>query len=308
QQGGQYLVDILGQHQQQTLLQREQQLALLDSFGKLTEEGAALQRAYQHYHTLERDYRRVRQEAQQRQQRLELLQFQLQEIEQAHLQAGEEKNLNQERQLLLKSARLSPLSPDCYPGPYRDETSALPLLATALEKLTQLTSLDASQQHLQVDLQQSYYLIEEVARSLLAYGERMDVDPARLQTVEDRLAEIARLQRKYGPTIPAILQHHERLQHEHQDWERHSERLSTLTTELGRARQALKSLAITLSDKRRQAAERLQQAVQQELQELNMANTVFQVAHTLRYHPQGALLVGTERVTLTADGIDEVEY
>src|SRR5262249_5589627 len=61
-------------------------------------------------------------------------------------------------------------------------------------------------------------------------------------------------------------------------------------------------------DKRRQAAERLQQAVQQELQELNMANTVFQVAHTLRYHPQGELLVGTERVTLTADGIDEVEY
>jgi DNA repair protein RecN (Recombination protein N) len=63
-----------------------------------------------------------------------------------------------------------------------------------------------------------------------------------------------------------------------------------------------------LSDKRRQATERLQQAVQQELQELNMANTVFQVAHTLRYHPQGELLVGTERVTLTADGIDEVEY
>ena len=174
QQAGQYLVDILGQHQQQTLLQREQQLALLDSFGKLTEEHRP--NAYQHYHTLERDYRRVRQEAQQRQRQLELLQFQLQEIEQAHLQAGEEERLTQERHLLLNAERLYALSQDAYAGLYRDETSALTLLATALEKLTQLTSLDASQQHLQADLQQSYYLIEEVARSLLAYGERMDVD------------------------------------------------------------------------------------------------------------------------------------
>jgi DNA repair protein RecN (Recombination protein N) len=136
----------------------------------------------------------------------------------------------------------------------------------------------------------------------------MEVDPARLQAIDDRLVEIARLQRKYGPTISAILQYHEKLQREQQDWERHGERLTELTAELGRARQTLKSLAITLSDKRRQAAERLQHVVQYELQELNMANTVFQVAHTLRYHPQGELRVGTERVTLTADGIDEVEY
>ena len=156
QQAGQYLVDILGQHQQQTLLQREQQLALLDSFGKLTGECAAVQRAYQHYHTLERDYRRIRQEAQQRQQRLDLLQFQLQEIAQAHLQPGEEERLTQERHLLLNAERLYALSQDAYAVLYRDETSALTLLATAVEKLTQLTSLDASQQHLQADLQQSY--------------------------------------------------------------------------------------------------------------------------------------------------------
>ena len=308
QQAGQYLVDILGQHQQQTLLQREQQLALLDDFGKLTEESVALQHAYQHYHTLEQHYRRVRQEEQQRQQRLDLVQFQMQEIEQARLQPGEEERLTQERHLLLNAERLYALSQEAYATLYRDETSALTILASALEKLTQLTTLDASQHHLHVDLQQSYYLIEEVARSLQAYGERMEVDPARLQVIDDRLVEIARLQRKYGPTIPAILQYYEKLRGEQQDWERHGERLTELTAELGQARQVLKSLAVTLSDKRRQAAERLQHVVQHELQELNMANTVFQVAHTLRYHPQGELRVGTERVTLTADGIDEVEY
>ena len=89
QQAGQYLVDILGQNQQQTLLQREQQLALLDSFGKLSADSTALRCAYQDYHALEQTYRRVRQAEQQRQQRLDLLQFQLQEIEQAQLQPGE---------------------------------------------------------------------------------------------------------------------------------------------------------------------------------------------------------------------------
>ncbi|MBM3224638.1 MAG: DNA repair protein RecN, partial [Candidatus Tectomicrobia bacterium] len=308
QQAGQYLVNILGQHQQQTLLQREQQLALLDSFGKLTEDSAALQEAYQRYHALEQEYRRVRQEEQQRQQRLDLVQFQLQEIEQAQLQPGEEERLTQERHVLLNAERLYALAQDAYTALYRDESSALAMLATALEKLGQLTALDPSQQPLQTDAQQSYYLIEEAARSLQAYGDRMEVDPARLQTIDDRLAEIARLQRKYGPTIPAVLQYREKLRREQQSWERHGERFSALSTELGRLGQAVKSLAITLSDKRRQAAERLQQAVQQELQDLNMANTVFQVAHTLRYHPQGELRVGSERVTLTAAGMDEVEY
>ena len=110
QQAGQYLVDILGQNQQQTLLQREQQLALLDSFGKLSADSAALRRAYQDYHTLEQTYRRVRQAEQQRQQRLDLLQFQLQEIEQAQLQPDEEERLMQERHLLLNAERLYALS------------------------------------------------------------------------------------------------------------------------------------------------------------------------------------------------------
>jgi DNA repair protein RecN (Recombination protein N) len=307
QQASQYLVDILGQHQQHTLLQREQQLALLDGFGKLTEDSAALRLTHQRYQELAQQYRRVRQEEQQRLQRQDLVQFQLQEIDRAQLQPDEEERLSQERHLLLNAEKLYELSQDAYAALYRDE-AALEMLSTALDKLTQLAALDPRQGQLRDDLQQGYYLVEEVARSLQAYHQHLDVDPARLQAIEDRLAEIARLQRKYGPSIAAILEHRDAIQREQQDWERHGERLEALTAELGTVRQSLKSLAITLSDKRRQAAERLQQVVQQELRELNMASTVFQVAHTLRRHAQGEFTVGTERVALTADGIDEVEY
>jgi DNA repair protein RecN (Recombination protein N) len=308
QQAGQHLVDILGQHQQHTLLQREQQLDLLDSFGKLMDERAAFQRAYQRYHALAQEYRRLREQEQQRQQRLELVQFQLQEIEQAQLQPGEDERLAQERHLLLNAERLYALAQESYATLYRDEPSALSLLAAALDRLTHLISLDASQQPLLAELQQSYYVIEDIARSVQTYGAHMDVDPSRLQAVEDRLADIARLQRKYGPTIAAILQHSDTLRQEQQRWEQHGEQLQTLTAELSQARQTLHALTLALSDKRRQAATYLQQAVQQELQELNMANTVFQVAHSLRAHAQGDLRVGNERVLLTADGIDEVEY
>lgn len=308
QQTGQYLVDILGQHQQQTLRQSEQQLAWLDSFGKLHDDRAAYREAYQRYHALLQAYRQLRQDAQQRQQRLELLQFQLQEIDQAQLQPGEDERLAQERHLLLNAERLYALAQDGYSTLYGDEPSALSLVAAALDKLVHLTSLDPSQQALHADLQQSYYVIEEVARSLHAYGTQMDVDPRRLQSVEDRLAEIARLQRKYGPTIAAILAHADTLRAEQQRWEQHGTQLAGLTTELAQARQTLHALALTLSDKRQAAAARFAQAVQRELRELNMANTVFEVAHSVRQQAQGEVQVGDRRVALGVDGMDEIEY
>ncbi|MGQ4808939.1 hypothetical protein NKDENANG_02334 [Candidatus Entotheonellaceae bacterium PAL068K] len=123
-----------------------------------------------------------------------------------------------------------------------------------------------------------------------------------------RLAEIARLKRKYGSSIAAILDYRDRLRDEQHAWDRRAERLDESLEELGRLRQSLKSLAVTLSDKRGQTAQRLQQAVQQELHDLNMAGTVFQVACSLRHNPQGNVTVGTQRVALTAEGIDEIEY
>lgn len=308
QRAGHYLVDMLGQHQQHTLLQREQQLALLDSYGRLTSESAALRRAHQQYQALKQQYRQVRQEAHHRQQRQELLHFQLQEIEQSQLQVGEDERLAQERHLLQHAERLYELSQEAYAVLYRDDTSALAQLARALDKLSQLTLLDPRQQQLHTDLQEGFYLLEEVARGLRAYGDGIEVDPTRLQALDDRLADIAHLQRKYGPTVEAILQHRDQLQREQQALEHQSAHLTALADDIRSMRQTLTSLAMTLSAKRRQAAVRLQEAVQQELRELNMAHTVFCVAHTLRHHPQGECLVDDARVALTADGIDEIAY
>jgi DNA repair protein RecN (Recombination protein N) len=308
QEIGQYLVDILGQHQHHTLLQREHQLALLDAFGKLAPDVTALRLAYQRYRELQDDYQQLQQSEQQRLQRQDLIHFQLQEIDQAQLQPEEDERLRQERHLLLNAEKLYDLSQEAYAALYRNEPSALELLAVALDRLTQLVALDPQQDTLRQELQESTYALEEVAQSLRDYTERMDVDPARLQTIDERLEHIARLKRKYGRTIAEILQYRETIAGEQESWGQHEERLEHLEAELGKLRQSLKSLAITLSDKRQQTAARLQEAVQQELQELNMAHPVFHIACSLRHHPAGDCLVGTEPVMLTAEGIDEVTY
>jgi DNA repair protein RecN (Recombination protein N) len=305
---GQHLVDLLGQHQHQTLLRREQQLALLDAFGQLAEDGTALRLAYQRYHTLTQELQRLQQAEQQRLQRQDLLRFQATEIDQAQLHPDEEERLTQERHLLVHAEKLHELSQSAYAVLYHNEPAVLELLAAVLEHLAQLAVLDGRQDKLRTMAQDSYYALEEVAQQLRTYGEQLDLDSGRLQAVEDRLAEIARLKRKYGTTIADILQYRERLRHEQHAWTQREARLEELTAELGRLRQSLKSLAITLSDKRRQTAERLQQAIQQELHELNMAGTVFEIVCTLRQDSQGEFTVGTERVALTADGIDDVEY
>jgi DNA repair protein RecN (Recombination protein N) len=305
---GQHLVDILGQHQHQTLLRREQQLALLDAFGKLSEDVAALRLTYQRYHTVAQELQHLQQTEQQRLQRQDLFSFQAEEIDTARLHLDEEERLTQERHLLLHAEKLHALSQSAYALLYRNEPSVLEMLAAALEPLAQLTMLDTRQNKLRDVVQDSYYTLEEAAQQLRDYGAHVDLDLGRLQALEDRLAEIARLKRKYGATIAEILQYRERLRHEQQVWTQHEARLEGLTTELGKLRQSLKSLAITLSDKRRQTAERLQQAVQEELYGLNMAGAVFQIVCTLRQDPHSAFTVGTERVALTADGLDEVEY
>jgi DNA repair protein RecN (Recombination protein N) len=305
---GHHLIDILSQHHHHTLLQREQQLSLLDAFGKLTDDGAALRQTYQHYHDLEQELQRLRQSEQERLQRQDLVDFQLQEIDQAELQPGEEEQLQHDRHLLLNAEKLHDLAQGAYAALYRGEPSALELLSIALDKLSQLADLDAQQDSLRNALQESVYVLDDVAHSLRAYGEGMDLEPGRLQSVEDRLSTIARLKRKYGRTIAEILQHRDTIARERQSWDQYEERVETLESELSDLRQSLKSLAITLSDKRQQAAVRLQEAVQQELQELNMAHPIFHIDCNLRRHPEGDVTVGTERVALTADGIDEVTY
>jgi DNA repair protein RecN (Recombination protein N) len=305
---GQHLIDILGQHHHHTLLQREQQLSLLDAFGKHTQEVQGLRQAYDRYQDLRRAWQQLRHSEQARLQRLDVIAFQLQEIDQAALQPDEDEQLQQERHLLQNAEKLNDLAQEAYTALYRREASALELAGTALDQLSQLAALDPQQEGLRDALQESLYVLEDVAHSLRDYGDRMDVDPLRLQRVEERLALLARLKRKYGATIADILAHRDTIARERQSWDQHEERLEALEADLKKSRQSLKSLAITLSDKRRQAAVRLQQAVQQELQELNMSHPVFQIDCTLRRQAQGDFTVATEPVALTADGMDEVTY
>jgi DNA repair protein RecN (Recombination protein N) len=308
QEIGQHLVDLLSQHQHQTLLRREQQLALLDAYGKLADDSAALRLAYQRYHALTKDLQSLQHADQHRAQRLDLLRFQAEEIDKAQLHSDEEERLATEHHLLLNAEKLYELSQDSYALLYRNEHAILEKLAEVREKVDQLAALDSRQNRLPAEIQDSYYVLEEIAQRLRDYSARLEVDPARLQVIEDRLVEIGRLKRKYGATIADILRYRQKIRHELLALTRHEERLEDMTAEIGKLRQSLKSLAVTLSDKRRQAAERLQSAIQQELHDLNMPHTAFQIACTLRRLPEGDIVVGTERVALTAEGIDEVEY
>lgn len=305
---GQHLVDILGQHHHHTLIQRDQQLGLLDAFGKLTDDVAELREMYHRYQDLEQEQHRLRQSEQEQLQRQDLIEFQLQEIDSAALQSGEEEQLQQERHLLVNAEKLHDLASEAYGALYQHDISALDLLSTALDRLTQLATLDPQQEALRNALQDSYYVLDDAAHSIRDYGEQMDVNPARLQELEDRLALITRFKRKYGNTIEDILKHRDAIAFEQQSWGQHEERLEHLESELNQYRQSLKSLAITLSDKRQQASARLEQAVQQELQDLNMAHPVFRIHHSLRHSDSGDFEVGTEHVTLTADGIDDITY
>ncbi|MGQ4808941.1 hypothetical protein NKDENANG_02336 [Candidatus Entotheonellaceae bacterium PAL068K] len=187
---GQHLVDILGQHQYQTLLRREYQLALLDSFGKLSDDIVALGHTYQRYQELTHDLQHLQQEEQQRLQRQDLIQFQTDEIDKAQLHPDEEERLAEERHLLLNAEKLYELSQGAYALLYRNERAVLEMLGLALEHLTQLARLDGRQANLADDVQANYYALEEIAQRLRDYTDRVDVDPSRLQALEESMTEV----------------------------------------------------------------------------------------------------------------------
>ena len=125
QEIGQHLVDLLSQHQHQTLLRHEQQLALLDAYGKLADDSAALRLAYQRYQELTKDLQTLQHAAQHRDQRLDLLRFQAEEINKAQLHSDEEEQLAAEHHLLLNAEKLYELSQDAYALLYRNEHALL---------------------------------------------------------------------------------------------------------------------------------------------------------------------------------------
>lgn len=299
-QVGVHLIDIHGQHEHQSLMQAEQHIEWLDAFG-----GEELLKVRQHYEEQFTQFRALHQELErlvtderELAQRVDLLQFQHEEITAASLVEGEDEELEQEHRKLAHAERIVQETAAAYEA-IQGEQRGFDSLGEAVHRLQELTSYDESLKPIVEILQSAYYQVDEVLHQLGRYQEELVFEPARLAEVEQRLDLIHQLKRKYGDTVAAILAHGQEVEKELNQLMHQEERQEEIEAELAILRTQLEESATKLSQLRRQAATTLEERVEAELRDLNMETTRFQVS----FSPVTEGFDG-----FTATGKDKIEF
>ncbi len=205
---GQALVDIHGQHEHQALMQPEHHLSMLDGFAhkELVKTQAEYQAIYQRALQLQKQVRNLSENEQEMAQKVDLFQYQLEEIEKAQLEPSEDKQLLEERHKLAHSEKLFSLLEDSYHSLY-GEGRGLDFLTTTVSHLEEAASIDEELREIHESVSNSYFLLEEAAFSLRDRIDKVEFDPSHLEFIESRLHDIQRLKRKYGSSVNEILEY-----------------------------------------------------------------------------------------------------
>jgi len=284
------LADIHGQSEHLSLLRVREHVNLLDRYADLLPLRAQVSQLVERVRTVRRELKNLVLHEQELAHRADLLRFQIDEIGAADLQPGEEEELREERLRLANAEELAELAGEALlllEGREGESKAALDLLGAALRVLEKLAQVDPKLESL-VDIAESVnYQVEEQIRNLRDYYERIEYNPRRLRRVEERLALIRRLERKYGSAIPDVLAYAEEAARELDQITHSEERIAELEAEQERCLIELAPLAVELSRKRREAAQRLAAEIERELRDLHMEGARFGVDFQWREDPEG---------------------
>jgi DNA repair protein RecN (Recombination protein N) len=305
---GAKLVEIHGQFEQQTLLHPEHQLDIFDSYAGVVELRGALERNYYYLQGLRKRLAELTAQADERTRRQQLLQFQLQEIDQAGLRPGEEEEIKGERQVLMHTEKLLQITQGSGELLYAGEDTVVERLGRVLVALDEVSAIDPVLKPVTEDLRAALYQMEEAGRTLGDYASRVEFDPARLAEIEERLAELSALKRKHGATVEDILAQRESLTKELQSLQNQAENIDALYTEISLTERQVREQAVDLSQRRVAVGATLAEAVERELQALSMSAARFVISFHRTPDPAGFITVDGAPVQLTPAGIESVEF
>ena len=308
---GSLLVEIHGQHEHQELLDEKAHLGMLDAFG-----GSALLEAKEKYRqvwtvlsTLKKELSALHGDQRERERLLDLLQYQVDEIDRAGLKDGEEEKLLSERKLLQNSRKLLEVCQQGYQSLYQGEgqSPVVQVLAAVVEGLRGFRELDATLEQACTQLEDSLYSVEDAARQLRGFADEFVFEPQRLEEVELRLELLSDLKRKYADSIAGILAWRADKAAEIEEIRNSEVRHAELTELIVTAAAKAGDFAMALSALRQQAAKELAAAIESELSYLQMAKTRFEVEITCLDDESG-LPVGGKNLRADGDGIDNVRF
>ena len=279
---GQYLVDIHGQHDQEELMRPQLHIQMLDGFGDadFLELKQAYQTNFDAYRKMRKQLLEIKKNQEEHKARIEMLEFQMAEIESASLQPGEDLKLNQERDKLLNYKNIADTLTNAYTMLDNEEFSSLANVRSAMNDMESLEDYDAEYREISSSLSESYYVLEDVTKRLEDIIEDLDFDGNRLMQIESRLDLLHAITRKYGGSVDDVLMYFAKITEEYNLLTGNNLSSDDMEAELKKLEVSLVDLATNLASARHNLAQQLETEIQQELKDLYMDKARFQVQFT----------------------------
>ena len=279
---GQHLVDIHGQHDQEELMRSQLHIQMLDEFGDtdFLELKQSYQTNFDAYRQMRKQLLEIKKNQEEHKARIEMLEFQIAEIESAALQPGEDLKLNQERDKLLNHKNIADTLTNAYTMLDNEEFSSLANVRSAMNDMESLEEYDAEYREISTSLSESYYVLEDVTKRLEDIIEDLDFDGNRLMQIESRLDLIHAITRKYGGNVDDVLLYFAKITEEYNLLTGNNLSSEDMEAELKQLEVSLVDLASKLASARHNLAQQLEIEIQQELKDLYMDKARFQVQFT----------------------------
>lgn len=305
---GDFLVDLHGQHQHQSLLDSKKHIDFLDNFGNYTN---LLNFVRNHYLDLTRkmeESNRLKDQEKIAQDKKELYSFQLAEIERANLQASEEEKLVQEKSVLENVERISQSVGAILENLQESEDSVLKRLAVAQKELNSVTTWDKSLKEQQELLENSYIQIKELTRHFDNYKDKLEYDPERLNHIRERMDLLIKLKKKYGKSPEELIAYAEEIKKSLNLLENRSEVIEKLEKKITKIIEVLNENCLKLSTARKKKALELQKKIGQELTFLGMEKTRFEIQMNYQEDDKGLTQLEDKKYKVDEKGLDQVEF
>ena len=297
------IIDVHGQYEYQSLLSPDHQLDMLDAYGGLLIERQEFTAIYETQTSLKQQIAELMQKEKERAQRLDILGFQVNEIETADLKTGEEKELSEEVKILSSASLLTELANQAYESLYSSDSACLTNLSKILNSLKEISNIDVRAADAVKSAEEAIPLLEETAYFLRDYKDSLNFNPERLEEIQTRLELIKGLKKKYGGNIQEVLDYREKGLRELDELQHSEEKLETLNAELKKLKNILTEKAQHLSKQRKAVAKKIEQQVVSELSSLSMPDTRFSIQITQEAGDDTA-----DDFKANSKGIDKVEY
>ncbi|MCX8123811.1 MAG: DNA repair protein RecN [Spirochaetes bacterium] len=302
-----YLVDIHGQNEHQNIIQVAKHRELLDNFGRLQPLVQKMSQLHKQLQEIKEKIQSLQIDEREKARRIDYLTHAIGEIEQANLQPNEEEALKNESNLLSNAEKLFN-ELNTVQELMQGDRGVVQSLKKIEMSLGHMANYDPNLSSVLETVREAYYSLEDAHATLRDYSRSIDFSPERINQVEERLALISSLKKKYGDSIQDVIAYAQNAKRELATITSTEEALDKLQQEYQITLKQARELALQLSEKRLESAKKLEQMVTQELADLGMQGTVFRVSIKREISPEGEIEANNKRYILYPHGLDRVEF